>query len=123
MLPEEEEMEDVGNNSEGATVELERDDRKTFEVAKHTLVGKIISDKPLNKKTVKEMVQKSWGFPKGLHIIDLSTNTFLFNFAEATTPQRVIGEAPWNILGSLLCLHRWVPELSIHEVNFTFCPF
>lgn len=22
-----------------------------------------------------------------------------------------------------MCLHRWVPELSIHEVNFTFCPF
>lgn len=121
--PDEEEMEEVGNGSDGITVELERDSRKTIEVAKHALVGKIISEKQLNKKTVKEMVQKSWGFPKALHIIDLNINTYLFNFSEATTPRRILDEAPWNILGSLLCLYRWVPELSIHEVNFTFCPF
>lgn len=49
---EEEVMEDVGNSSEGITIELERDHKKVFEVAKHALVGKIISDKVLNKKTV-----------------------------------------------------------------------
>lgn len=116
-----EEAMEMGN--EGAVIELETDHRKTFEIAKHAMVGRIISEKPLNKKTVREMVQKSWGHPKGLHIIDLNTNTYLFNFSEASTPRKIMEDAPWNILGSLLCLHRWVPEFSIHEVDYSFSPF
>lgn len=34
-----------------------------------------------------------------------------------------VEEAPWNIMGSLLCLHRWTPELSIHEIDFSYSPF
>lgn len=116
-----EDVMDMGN--EGATIELEKDSRKTFEVAKHALVGRIISEKPLNRKTVREMILKSWGHPKGLHTIDLSMNTYMFNFSEAMTPRKIMEDAPWNILGSLLCLHRWVPKFSIHEVDYNFSPF
>lgn len=122
---EEESFDEEANEmtNEGTTVELEKDDRKTFEVAKHALVGKLISDKAQNRKIVREMIMKSWGHPKGLHIIDLSKNTYLFNFSEDMTPRRIMEEAPWNILDSLLCLHRWVPEFSILEVDYSFSPF
>lgn len=103
---------------EGDIVELE-----TVEIAKHALVGKIISEKALNRKTVRDMIIKSWGNPRGTYIIDLSTNTFLFNFSEPATPRRIMAEAPWNILGSLLCLHRWTPEFTLHEIEFTHSLF
>lgn len=69
------------------------------------------------------MITKSWGNPRGMHIIDLSNNTYLFNFSEPATPTRIMSEAPWNILGSLLCLHRWTPQIDIHEIVFRYSPF
>lgn len=108
---------------EGDIIELEGDASRTFEVAKHALVGKIISEKALNRKTVRGMIIKSWGNPRGMYIVNLSTNTYLFNFSEPATPRRIMAEAPWNILGSLLCLHRWTPEFTVHEIDFTYSPF
>lgn len=71
---------------EGDFVELEGDAKRTFEVAKHALVGNIISDKALNRKTVRGMIIKSWGNPRDMYIVDLNTNTYLFNFSEPVTP-------------------------------------
>lgn len=39
-------------SQEGDLIELDGDDRKTLEIAKHALVGRIISEKALNRKTV-----------------------------------------------------------------------
>lgn len=93
---------------EGEVVALELNPQRTFEVARHALVGRLMTDKALNRKTVRSMIEKSWGNPKGLHIVDLNTNTYLFNFSEPQTPQRIMEEAPWNIMGCLLSLHRWL---------------
>lgn len=115
--------EDNKEVQEGDIVDLESDAKRTLEVAKHALVGKIISDKDLNRKTVRGMITKSWGNPRGMYILDLNTNTYLFNFSEPVTPRRIMAEAPWNILGSLLCLHRWTPEFTLHEIDFSYSPF
>lgn len=113
----------VEDNREGEEIELESNVARSLEVTKHALVGKLISDKAQNRKVTKSMIIKSWGSPKGLHIIDLQENTYLFNFSEPATPRRIMEDAPWNILGSLLCLHRWTPDLTLHEVDFSYSPF
>ncbi|KAF7806998.1 putative N-acetyltransferase [Senna tora] len=108
---------------EGETIELGEERDKTIEVTKHALVRRVIAPKPLNRRTVRTMLIKSWGYPKGIHIVDLSTNTFLFNFNEANTPRRIMEEAPWNVMGYLISLQRWVLEVTIHEVSYDYSPF
>lgn len=116
-------MEESQATNEGMTIELENDREKSVAVAKSALIEKLITDKPQNQKTMKGKILKSWGFPKGLHIIDLQMSTYLFNFSEAFSPRRIMEEALWHILGYLLNLQRWIPEVSIHEVDYNFCPF
>ncbi|KAF7828451.1 homeobox-leucine zipper protein HAT4 [Senna tora] len=112
-----------GDTLDGDTIELEEKKHVTVEVSKHALVGKVLAPKPLNRRTVRSMLIRSWGFPKGLHIVDLQMNTFLFNFSEADTPNRIMEDAPWSVLGYLVSLQRWVPEVAIHEVDYDLIPF
>lgn len=108
---------------EGDLVDLDFQYSQTRDVSMHALVGRIITQKFLNKKTVQGMIMKSWGNPEGLEIIDFGKNTFLFNFKDFKMSQRVYNDGPWNVMGSLLCLQRWVPEFTMFEIPFTHCPF
>lgn len=69
------------------------------------------------------MIKKGWGDTEGLVIIDLSPNTFLFNFPNFEIPNRILDEAPWNILEQALILKKWHPQISMHEVEFSHTPY
>lgn len=69
------------------------------------------------------MIKKGWGEPQGLSIVDLSPNTFLFNFTNPETPSRILEEAPSNILGHVLVLQQWNRQISTHEVDYTYMPY
>lgn len=91
-------MEIVATDStEGEEIQLEHDSRRTIEIAKHALVGRLISEKAQNMKVTRDMILKSWNYPKGLHIIDLSTNTYLFNFSDCITPLKILEAALWKV--------------------------
>lgn len=62
------------------------------EASKHALLGRIISDKPLHRKTVKSMIVRGWGEQEGLSIIDMGTNTFLFSFSLKQKKQQEYSE-------------------------------
>lgn len=81
--------------------ELEENEFAT-KTAKKALLGKIYTDKSLSKKVIKSMTKKGWGEPEGLTIVDISPNTILFNFTESKTLNRILQEAPWNILESAM---------------------
>lgn len=108
---------------EGDLVDLEFKPTQTRDISMHALVGRVLTGKKLNKKAAQGMIMKSWGNPDGLEIIDFGKNTFLFNFKDFKTSQRIYDDGPWNILGSLLCLQRWVPEFTMFEIPFVHCPF
>lgn len=84
---------------------------------------KILTEKQLNKKVVKSMIKKGWDDPQGLTIVDPAPKTFLFNFADINTPLRILEEAPWNILGQVLILKQWNPQISMQEVDYTHTPY
>lgn len=69
------------------------------------------------------MIRKGWGDPKGLSIVDIATNTFIFNFPDAETPCRILVNAPWNILGQVLILKQWCPQVAIQEVEYSYTPY
>ncbi|KAJ1419084.1 Zinc finger, CCHC-type [Sesbania bispinosa] len=67
-------------NSEDLIIELESDGVKGTRLTQCALVGKIFSNKALNKGVVKSILSKAWGEPLNLQITDMGVNVFLFNF-------------------------------------------
>ncbi|KAJ1411819.1 Zinc finger, CCHC-type [Sesbania bispinosa] len=63
------------------TVELEQDEINSIQLAKSSLVWKILSPKPLNKWVAKSILIKAWGDPKHIQIEDMGVNVFLFTFS------------------------------------------
>ncbi|KAJ1403457.1 hypothetical protein SESBI_27298 [Sesbania bispinosa] len=92
-------------------------------LTKYTLIGKIISRKLINKTTTKTMILKGWGALDKVTISDVGPNKFLFHFSDEDLMKKVIREAPWNVLGNLLSIQPWSPEMSLEEVSFNFSPF
>ena len=61
------------------------------------LVGKILVNKAKSKNAVKAILLKAWSTAKGVQIVDVSNNIYLFKFAAEGDRKRVIELGPWNI--------------------------
>lgn len=70
------------------------------------LVGKIITEKFLNKATVKSLIIRSWNLRGEVSMSDLADNTFLFNFAAEEDFLRIQKDSPWTVLCFLMVLKR-----------------
>ncbi|KAJ1414334.1 Zinc finger, CCHC-type [Sesbania bispinosa] len=106
---------------EGEELELETLNNGNNEgvlVARRTLVGRVIAEKTLNRLAVKEIVSKAWNVNDEIKISDLGPNVYLFTFTEADSARKILEEGPWFIMGHLLSLQYWIPEVSIFEVNY-----
>ncbi|KAJ1425942.1 Zinc knuckle CX2CX4HX4C [Sesbania bispinosa] len=76
---------------EGMELQLDVEEGQGLKMAQCTLVGKILSEKSLNK--------------------------------EAKEARRVLEEGPWFVIGHLLSLQNWLPEVSVYEVNYDLVGF
>lgn len=105
------------------TVALEEDRVESLETAKRILVGKILSGRLLNRGAVKNILSKAWGEPNGLQIADLGPNIYMFTFKEKKDAVEVMKKGPWFVMNHLLSLQYWVPEASVHEIDFSKVSF
>ncbi|KAF7842397.1 TMV resistance protein N-like [Senna tora] len=60
---------------------------------------------------------------KGLNIVEVSQNLFIFTFDREEDCDRVLREGPWAVLGHLLSVKSWSPELALPDVSFDYCSF
>ncbi|KAI9077607.1 hypothetical protein K1719_040444 [Acacia pycnantha] len=89
-----------------------------------TLVGRLETDKNLNKGIVVSMIKKGWGLDKGMELHELpDNNAFIFRFPKQEDYIRVLKGRPWSIQGALLNLQHWEEFTVFHEVDFDWCPF
>ncbi|KAJ1395231.1 hypothetical protein SESBI_33602 [Sesbania bispinosa] len=103
---------------EGLEILLDAEGDSGIQAARKMLVGKILSDKPLNRTAVKDIITKAWGLTGKLTISDLGPNLFMFNFIEAHQAKKAMEEGPWFIMGHLLSLQSWVSTATINEVDY-----
>ncbi|KAK3007532.1 hypothetical protein RJ639_013240 [Escallonia herrerae] len=87
-----------------------------------TLVGQLVSDKPLNRNGVKNTIVKAWNPPHGIKIRE-QENRLLLTFKDEQELQRVLDNRPWSIMGANLVLQPWPPEAALYEVNLSTSPF
>ncbi|KAJ1426339.1 Zinc finger, CCHC-type [Sesbania bispinosa] len=105
------------------TVELEDNGIDSLQLAKRSIVCKVLAPKPLNKTAVKGILIKAWGEPKDIQITDMGINTFLFIFNDGNEVKEVMKKAPWFVMGYLTSLQFWIPEASIFEIDFSITSF
>ncbi|KAJ1426315.1 hypothetical protein SESBI_10332 [Sesbania bispinosa] len=109
---------------EDITIQLDSNELEGLQLVRRTLIGKVLSDKVLNRGTVKRILLKEWASPSEIHVTDMGVNSFLFTFAHNEEAIELLQKDPWYIIGSLVSLQCWVPQASLYELNFdktSFC--
>lgn len=115
-----------GGNMEGESemwMDLDWEDPIGDAIRKRTLVGRVVSERSLNRNTMKGMIQKAWNLQKGLGITKVSDSTYRFSFDKEEDYNRVLKRRPWMILGHLLLLDIWKPKLTLEEVELSWSPY
>ncbi|GLT69957.1 hypothetical protein SLA2020_420660 [Shorea laevis] len=84
-----------------------------------TLVGKIISLKPISKATIKKNILHAWSFLKSVSIEAKDDNKAVFIFEDLEELSRVLDQSPWNIKGAPLFLKPWKNDDTYEDVDFS----
>lgn len=85
-------------------------------------LGKIITDKALNKKQSNRLSSKDVATLKisPLLIWESTSSSSISTMQTQPNKKRILEEATWNIMRALLNLHQWVPQIAMHVINFSF---
>ena len=62
------------------SVKLKASERAVEELYGTGLLGKLWADRTINKNVVKAIILKAWGTFKGVQLVDLKENVYLFKF-------------------------------------------
>lgn len=93
--------------------------QQNSELTTKALVGKMIVNKVVNAKAIKDIFANAWSSYQGLQITDLGKILFLFNFAAEEHKTEVMRRASWFIMNHLLCLESWLPHVSHQQIEFS----
>ena len=95
------------------------------ETSRRTLVGKIMTDKNLNKPTVISMIKKGWQVNEevDIHELDRAKSIFLFQFKKEADYHHILKGQPCSIQGHLLNPQLWNDFMTLNEVDFTKISF
>ncbi|KAJ1432365.1 hypothetical protein SESBI_06624 [Sesbania bispinosa] len=95
-----------GLTLEGAEIQLDMEGEAGLAIAKKTLVGRILTDKALNRVAVKEILAQAWRLNEELKIFDMGPNVFLFYFYESKQVKMVLEDGPRYVMGHILSLQN-----------------
>lgn len=82
-------------------------------------MGKIITDRILNRGAVKNMSGTAWGNPDGLQVSDVDPNMFLFTFNNKEKAMEILNKTPWYVMSKLISLQIWCPHVAMNEIDFS----
>lgn len=100
------------------TIRLDEEENDTGIHEQTTLVGKVLSDRSLNKGAVKYILCKAWGDPDNLEVTDFGMNQYMFIFKTEEEAMAVLIKGPWYVMNKLVSLQRWTSQAIIQEMNF-----
>ncbi|KAL4396467.1 hypothetical protein AHAS_Ahas01G0094800 [Arachis hypogaea] len=94
---------------EGKTITLEKKEQHKFKIDCINLVGKVISNKKLPFKTIKNTLLGIWGNPEASKTREKGS--------------QILKGGPWSIRGQLLNLQTWTQGISVNEVAYDYLEF
>ncbi|KAL4356628.1 hypothetical protein AHAS_Ahas09G0105700 [Arachis hypogaea] len=87
------------------------------------MVEKIITDKVIKFKVIKNSIMGMWKNPEGVIIFEVGRNKVLISFKNQRKGAQMMANGSWIIRENLLNLRAWSQEKSIYEVNHDFIDF
>ncbi|KAL5789588.1 hypothetical protein ACOSQ2_004476 [Xanthoceras sorbifolium] len=112
------------SEKEGPVVNLDANLKKIgLEKMALSLVGKVISNKVINREAFQSIIPKIWKLSEELEIEVLISNVFVLHFRNIQDRQRVYTGGPWNFDRSLLVLEKPRGNGFIDEMSFSMVEF
>ncbi|KAJ1429806.1 hypothetical protein SESBI_08213 [Sesbania bispinosa] len=87
-----------------------------------SLVGKIITEKPIHTNSLQNALAGIWCNPRGFKIEEIKNKTFQFFFNEGRDAERVLKGNSWLFRNSWLVLQRWERGQNIEDMDFSKIP-
>lgn len=95
----------------------EKDIEGGLEGCATSLIGRIITNKQINKRPLEQALKGIWNQPSGFRIEELEPKTFQFFFDNEQVMLNILNRGPWLFRSSWLILCRWSRNWK-EEINF-----
>ncbi|MCH82220.1 hypothetical protein A2U01_0003021 [Trifolium medium] len=88
----------------------------------HSIIGKIITAKPIHVGSIQNGLESIWGAPPGLKVQELGGKILQFFMNEPADIDRILYGNPWIFRNSWLVVKPWDRETDYHEIDFDHVP-
>uniref|UniRef100_A0A2C9V801 CCHC-type domain-containing protein n=1 Tax=Manihot esculenta TaxID=3983 RepID=A0A2C9V801_MANES len=85
----------------------------------YCLVGRILTERPINFNSFQHVLALAWKPTKGVHVKEMRNNVFLFQFFHPWDIDNALRYSPWNYQQIPILLHELKPEENPRQVELT----
>lgn len=96
---------------------------ESYDDFKYTLVGKLLTEKPVKFNFMRDTLAAVWRPGKGMSVKEISSNLFLFQLFHEVDMKRILEDGPWAYEHSLLVLTKMEPNISPYEAQLNRADF
>ncbi|KAL5819222.1 hypothetical protein ACOSQ4_023064 [Xanthoceras sorbifolium] len=112
------------SEKDGPIASLDSDLRKIGSVKLTlSLVGKVISNKAINREAFRSIIPKIWKTTNDIYIEVLSNNIYVFYFRSMEDRKQILAGEPWNFDNSLLVLGEPTGNGDLGNMKFSNTEF
>ncbi|KAB2601993.1 hypothetical protein D8674_002998 [Pyrus ussuriensis x Pyrus communis] len=87
------------------------------------LVGKVFTQKPVNKWGVRNILRAAWKELGEVEIKWVRENVFIISVKDENVATKIIEQAPWAVMKKVFSVVKWPPELALEEMELNAVPF
>jgi hypothetical protein len=91
-------------------------------VCQCSIIGKIITDKPIHVKSIQNGLESIWGSPPGIKVQALEGKLLQFFMNDIADHDRIIAGNPWLFRNAWLVVKPWDREVDYHNMDFDHVP-
>ncbi|XP_048421191.1 uncharacterized protein LOC103936395 [Pyrus x bretschneideri] len=87
------------------------------------LVGKVFTQKPVNKWGVRNILRAAWKELGEVEIKWVRENVFIISVKDENVASKIIEQVPWAVMKKVFSIVKWPPELALEELELNAVPF
>ncbi|WJX61420.1 hypothetical protein P8452_46512 [Trifolium repens] len=89
---------------------------------KRSILGKIITEKPIHTSSIQNGLDSIWGSPQGLKVQEIEEGILQFFIHRPIDQERILLGNPWIFRNSWLIMKAWDRAVDPRLVDFTHAP-
>ncbi|OMO75565.1 Endonuclease/exonuclease/phosphatase [Corchorus olitorius] len=97
---------------------LESKGAEVKEATRFMVVGKVLAEKPVNRRGVLSVLANMWYGKDAPTIREFGSNIFGFAFKSEKAMNQALDNSPWTVMGNCLSLKKWDVDKVISEIHF-----